>query len=68
MAESLRFMGVHIRWFVSSPRPDIFRTTRENHNIIGGVDTAAEVNKGMLQDFHDWATSISLGSGSKKKI
>ncbi|KEF56775.1 uncharacterized protein A1O9_06965 [Exophiala aquamarina CBS 119918] len=36
----LRFLqkqGVNVEWFVPKPRPDVFRVTKTNHNILQGV-------------------------------
>ncbi|KIX07780.1 uncharacterized protein Z518_02434 [Rhinocladiella mackenziei CBS 650.93] len=36
----LRFLdlqGVNVEWFVPKPRPDVFRITKTNHNILQGV-------------------------------
>ncbi|KIW70024.1 hypothetical protein PV04_02335 [Phialophora macrospora] len=33
----LRLQGVSVEWFVPKPRPDVFRITKTNHNILQGV-------------------------------
>ncbi|ETI19643.1 hypothetical protein G647_08655 [Cladophialophora carrionii CBS 160.54] len=33
----LRLQGVDVEWFVPKPRPDVFRITKTNHNILQGV-------------------------------
>ncbi|KAL2426401.1 Trehalose phosphorylase [Exophiala dermatitidis] len=33
----LRLHDVDVEWFVPKPRPDVFRVTKNNHNILQGV-------------------------------
>ncbi|KAJ9605924.1 hypothetical protein H2200_009773 [Cladophialophora chaetospira] len=33
----LKMSGVNVEWFVPKPRPDVFRITKTNHNILQGV-------------------------------
>jgi glycosyltransferase involved in cell wall biosynthesis len=42
-----RTIGVHCKWFVPQPRPEVFRVTKTNHNILQGV---AEPNECLTED------------------
>ncbi|KAH7122500.1 putative trehalose synthase-like protein [Dendryphion nanum] len=33
----LRLLGVDARWYVPKPKPEVFRITKNNHNILQGV-------------------------------
>jgi len=33
----LKPLGINIEWFVPRPRPDVFRVTKTNHNILQGT-------------------------------
>ncbi|KAF2128446.1 glycosyltransferase family 4 protein [Dothidotthia symphoricarpi CBS 119687] len=33
----LRLIGVNCRWYVPKPKPEVFRITKNNHNILQGV-------------------------------
>ncbi|KPI41550.1 Trehalose phosphorylase [Cyphellophora attinorum] len=62
----LKLMGVQAEWFVPRPRPDIFRITKNNHNILQGVDTTTNVSEEKLQDIHDWVSSNATRFWLKK--
>ncbi|EXJ59511.1 uncharacterized protein A1O5_12136 [Cladophialophora psammophila CBS 110553] len=35
----LRIQGVRVEWYVPKPRPEVFRLTKTNHNILQGAAT-----------------------------
>ncbi|KAL1297449.1 hypothetical protein AAFC00_004976 [Neodothiora populina] len=37
-----RLAGVHMQWFVPKPKPEVFRITKTNHNILQGVASPEE--------------------------
>ena len=53
----LKLMGVPAEWYVPRQRPDIFRTTKNNHNILQGVDTTTEVREEKLDSVDEWVRS-----------
>ncbi|EKG18585.1 Glycosyl transferase family 1 [Macrophomina phaseolina MS6] len=38
----LRLVGVDARWYVPRPKPEVFRITKTNHNILQGVASCKE--------------------------
>ena len=50
-----RLMGVDAQWFVPKPKPEIFRVTKTNHNILQGVaDPKERLTTEQQQLIHDW--------------
>ena len=51
----LRLMGVDCTWWVPKPKPEVFRITKTNHNILQGVadpeERLTEKNKDVLSDW-----------------
>jgi len=51
----LKPLGVNIEWFVPRPRPDVFRVTKTNHNILQGtVGPEVTQTDEDLQKIVDW--------------
>ncbi|KAK5207480.1 hypothetical protein LTR72_002016 [Exophiala xenobiotica] len=54
----LRFLteeGVHVEWFVPKPRPDVFRITKTNHNILqGAVPPEVRATDESLGKIKEW--------------
>lgn len=50
-----RIMGVDCTWYVPKPKPEVFRITKTNHNILQGVaapeERLTEHRKQILQDW-----------------
>ena len=38
----LRLLDIHVKWYVPRPRPEVFRITKTNHNILQGVNDPGE--------------------------
>lgn len=54
----LKPLGVNIEWFVPRPRPDVFRVTKTNHNILQGtVGPDVSQSDEDLQKIEDWVTN-----------
>ncbi|KAJ5665015.1 uncharacterized protein N7477_007463 [Penicillium maclennaniae] len=48
-------VGVDIKWYVPKPRPDVFRITKTNHNILQGVSAPHErLSPESQQHLVDW--------------
>ncbi|KAJ5808470.1 hypothetical protein N7474_009739 [Penicillium riverlandense] len=49
------YLGTNIRWYVPKPRPEVFRITKTNHNILQGVahpdERFTDRNKRLLEDW-----------------
>ncbi|KAK5090433.1 hypothetical protein LTR05_000605 [Lithohypha guttulata] len=53
----VRQQGVHMEWFVPKPRPDVFRITKTNHNILqGAVPPDVRATDEQLSKISDWIT------------
>jgi glycosyltransferase involved in cell wall biosynthesis len=53
----LRVMGVSCSWYVPKPKPEVFRTTKNNHNILQGVsDPDLRTTKEQFHLLDDWCT------------
>ena len=51
----LRLLGVHVRWYVPMPRPEVFRITKTNHNILQGVAAPEErLKQDQIKVLEDW--------------
>ncbi|KAI1609378.1 trehalose synthase (Ccg-9) [Exophiala viscosa] len=54
----LRFLtqqGVNVEWFVPKPRPDVFRITKTNHNILqGAVPPDVRATDEQLGKIKEW--------------
>jgi len=54
----LRPLGVNVEWFVPRPRPDVFRVTKTNHNILQGtVGPDITQSDEDLQKIEDWVNT-----------
>ncbi|KAI4935710.1 uncharacterized protein J4E92_003001 [Alternaria infectoria] len=51
----LALLGVDCKWYVPYGKTDIFRITKDNHNILQGVATAGErLTEEKMADLDDW--------------
>jgi glycosyltransferase involved in cell wall biosynthesis len=51
----LRTLGVDCKWYVPRPRPEVFRITKTNHNILQGVaDPEERLSKAQQQILDEW--------------
>ncbi|EXJ87451.1 hypothetical protein A1O3_04411 [Capronia epimyces CBS 606.96] len=51
----LRLYDVDIEWFVPKPRPDVFRITKNNHNILqGAVPPDVRTSDEQLAKIKEW--------------
>lgn len=51
----LRLVGVDARWYVPRPKPEIFRITKTNHNILQGVaDPQERLTKKQQDTLDEW--------------
>lgn len=51
----LRLIGIDARWYVPRPKPEIFRITKTNHNILQGVaDPDERLTKKQQDCLDDW--------------
>lgn len=51
----LRLLGVDCSWWVPKPRPEVFRITKTNHNILQGVAAPDErLSKEQGNAIHEW--------------
>ncbi|KAI9830451.1 MAG: hypothetical protein M1819_005703 [Sarea resinae] len=51
----LRLMDIDVKWYVPKPRPQVFRITKTNHNILQGVaDPAARMSESEADQLSDW--------------
>lgn len=52
----LRLLGIDIRWYVPMPRPEVFRITKTNHNILQGVAGPEEtLTDDQINILKDWS-------------
>ncbi|KAF2457081.1 trehalose synthase (Ccg-9) [Lineolata rhizophorae] len=52
----LRLVGVNAKWYVPKPKPEVFRITKTNHNILQGVAAPSERLTLAQQDIlNTWA-------------
>lgn len=51
----LRLLGVEASWYVPKPRPEVFRITKNNHNILQGVaDPDVRLTEDKQRMLNDW--------------
>ncbi|MCJ1396938.1 hypothetical protein MMC11_000130 [Xylographa trunciseda] len=51
----LRLLDVDITWYVPRPRPEVFRITKTNHNILQGVnDPGEELSEQQANTITEW--------------
>ncbi|KAK4500467.1 hypothetical protein PRZ48_008656 [Zasmidium cellare] len=51
----LRLLGVDCTWWVPKPKPEVFRITKTNHNILQGVAEEHErLSDEQAATIHDW--------------
>jgi len=51
----LRLLGISVRWYVPMPRPEVFRITKTNHNILQGVAAPEErLKEDQIKVLEDW--------------
>jgi alpha,alpha-trehalose phosphorylase (configuration-retaining) len=51
----LRLVGVDARWYVPRPKPEIFRITKTNHNILQGVaDPKEHLTPSQQKTLDEW--------------
>jgi len=52
-----RLMDVELGWYVPKPRPGVFRSTKNMHNILQGVaDKDDRLFEDQRRSIHDWIT------------
>ena len=50
-----RLVGVDCTWWVPKPKPEVFRITKTNHNILQGVaDPAERLTKENQEVLDEW--------------
>ena len=51
----LKLLSIDIKWYVPRPRPEVFRITKTNHNILQGVnDPEEELSKEQANTITEW--------------
>lgn len=51
----LNLLGVKVSWYVPSPKPQVFRITKTNHNILQGVaDPKERLNDEQIKTLAEW--------------
>lgn len=63
-----RLLGVRLQWYVPKPKPEVFRITKTNHNILQGVaDPGEELTDDQAEVIRSWtetnAKRFWLGPG-----
>ncbi|KAI0781323.1 trehalose synthase [Trametes elegans] len=57
----LNLLDVDAAWYVPNPSPSVFRTTKNNHNILQGVaDPSLRLTKEAKDNFDAWITKNGL--------
>ncbi|KAJ4992985.1 glycosyl transferase group 1 [Stagonosporopsis vannaccii] len=52
----LRLIDVNCKWYVPKPKPAVFRITKNNHNILQGVEkTGLRLDEKSIQTLDEWA-------------
>ncbi|KAF2114942.1 putative trehalose synthase-like protein [Lophiotrema nucula] len=52
----LRLLEVDVRWYVPRPKPEIFRITKNNHNILQGVaEDGIRISEEQIAKLDNWA-------------
>ncbi|KAB2576921.1 Trehalose phosphorylase [Lasiodiplodia hormozganensis] len=50
-----RLVGVDVKWYVPKPKPEVFRITKTNHNILQGVaDPKERLTDAMKETLDEW--------------
>ncbi|KAH7107431.1 trehalose phosphorylase [Auriculariales sp. MPI-PUGE-AT-0066] len=50
-----RLLDVNVQWYVPNPSPAVFRTTKDNHNILQGVaDKSLRLTDSKKKTFDEW--------------
>jgi len=57
-----RTVGVDCRWYVPKPKPEVFRITKSNHNILQGV---ADPDQRLSKDQKKLLTAWAKGNASR---
>ncbi|KAG8767816.1 hypothetical protein FRC15_005458 [Serendipita sp. 397] len=53
----MHLLGVDAKWYIPSPSPAVFRTTKNNHNILQGVaDPSLRLTQAQQDQFTQWIT------------
>jgi hypothetical protein len=53
-----RLLGVKVQWYVPKPRPEVFRITKTNHNILQGVaDPSENLTDDQADEIRKWIES-----------
>ncbi|KAH3953115.1 hypothetical protein HBH53_036920 [Parastagonospora nodorum] len=50
----LRLLGVKCKWYVPRPNSEIFRITKNNHNILQGVDEKLQLEDEQAKMLDEW--------------
>ncbi|KAG8835729.1 hypothetical protein FRC17_001520 [Serendipita sp. 399] len=51
----MHLLGVDAKWYIPSPSPAVFRTTKNNHNILQGVaDPSLRLTAAQQEQFTQW--------------
>ncbi|KAI9687559.1 MAG: hypothetical protein M1822_002169 [Bathelium mastoideum] len=51
----LKLLGIKVKWFVPRPKPEIFRITKTNHNILQGVAEPHErLTSAQAHTINEW--------------
>ncbi|KAF2787856.1 glycosyltransferase family 4 protein [Melanomma pulvis-pyrius CBS 109.77] len=54
----LRLVGVNASWYVPKPKPEVFRITKNNHNILQGVaDPELRLTDKQMGTLDEWCKS-----------
>jgi len=54
----LRLLGVDIKWYVPVPKPEVFRITKTNHNILQGVaDPKERFSREQTETLNRWTST-----------
>ncbi|KAL5119109.1 hypothetical protein ACEQ8H_003033 [Pleosporales sp. CAS-2024a] len=62
----LRLLDVDCRWYVPRPQGEIFRYTKNNHNILQGVDTVSELGAEQIHMLDEWCEQNATRYWTKK--
>lgn len=53
-----RLIGVDCKWYVPKPKPEVFRITKTNHNILQGVaDSNERLSEDKRATLEEWAST-----------
>ncbi|KAF1915723.1 hypothetical protein BDU57DRAFT_281631 [Ampelomyces quisqualis] len=63
----LRLVGVDCEWYVPRPKHEVFRITKNNHNILQGVDqTGRELENKDIEMLDEWCEQNATRYWTKK--